>query len=368
MAAVLDELLGGRIAAGAVVVKRGQARPAAAHRGAGGSAPGAGRGQPGRRPASARDSPRPPVRTTSSSPSSPAGARPSRWCRQRGSRSPTRSRSTVCCSRAGADIVSVNRVRKHLSRLKGGRLARAAGCEVAQLHGLRRRRRPAGRRHRPDRAGLVDLRRRPGRLRPVGAVAAPAHARGRPPAARRPGRGELPQPRPRDVVRRRRRAHDVRRRGARRRRSSGTGREVLRLDLEGESAEAGALVRPPERRPPRPGTALVAGGEATTTLARGAGALGRRRPEPGGRPRGRRGARAPRRRRRRPSACCAWTRTAPTGPGTPPAAWSTTSARRRWPPPGSTRGPPSRRTPPARRSRPPATGSSPARRAPTSTT
>ena len=34
---------------------------------------------------------------------------------------------------SGADIVAVNQVRKHLSRLKGGRLARAAGCEVLNL-------------------------------------------------------------------------------------------------------------------------------------------------------------------------------------------------------------------------------------------
>jgi glycerate 2-kinase len=46
--------------------------------------------------------------------------------RRRASRSPTSRRSTARCSRSGAGIAEMNCVRKHLSAIKGGRLAAAA--------------------------------------------------------------------------------------------------------------------------------------------------------------------------------------------------------------------------------------------------
>ena len=87
--------------------------------------------------------------------------------------------------RSGATIGEINTVRKHLSRIKGGRLAAARGAGPgADARDLRRAlRRPGRDRLRPDRARPVDACRGPGDRRPAQGAAA-GLGRG---AARQPG-------------------------------------------------------------------------------------------------------------------------------------------------------------------------------------
>ena len=108
----------------------------------------------------------------------------------------------------GATIDEMNAVRKHLSRVKGGRLAEAfRGKLLVQPHHLRRGRRPARRdRLRPDRPRPDDVRRRPGRAGPlrlldrvprrrcVESPATPAR-RGELPETPKAAAAERPQPR-----------------------------------------------------------------------------------------------------------------------------------------------------------------------------
>ena len=132
MAAVLDEILGGRIAAGVVVVKRGQALPLehidvleAAHPVPDESSLAGGLRLLEIAAAAGPDDLLIAVVTGGSSALAVAPADGLTLADKIAV-----NRLLLAC---GADIVSVNQVRKHLSRLKGGRLARAAGCDVLNL-------------------------------------------------------------------------------------------------------------------------------------------------------------------------------------------------------------------------------------------
>ena len=173
---------------------------------------------------------------------------------------------------SGADIVSVNRVRKHLSRLKGGRLARTAACEVLNLTVS-------------DVVGdpldaVTDL------TVPDASTFAEAQAVC--------DEWELWEHLPRRAAEHLRRAdpaaescHALERvttfvvadarmlcdAAAAAAAALGYRAEVLCLDLEGDSAEAGRWFAR-RVRAAAPGAALVAGGEATTVLAHGQGLSG----------------------------------------------------------------------------------------------
>ncbi len=70
--------------------------------------------------------------------------------------------------RAGADIYALNTVRKHLSAIKGGRLAAACRDAARRVRAVRRgRRRPQRHRLGTNRCGPVDLCGCPGRARSI---------------------------------------------------------------------------------------------------------------------------------------------------------------------------------------------------------
>jgi len=263
MAMVLDELLGARLSDGAVVVKRGQAEPLrhievleAAH--------------PVPDEASLRGGLRLLEIAQAAGPddlllalvtggSSALAVAPAEGI----SLADTAETGRVLLA-SGADIVSINDVRKHLSRIKGGRLGRLAGCEIVNftvsdvvgdpldyITDLTV----------PDRSTFAD-------------------------AAGACDRFGLWDELPRAVVEHLRRADpaddtcheledvtsfvmaDARMMcDAAARAAAGLGyqSEVLRLDLEGESAAAGAWFAARVAAAPS-GVALVAGGETTTTL------------------------------------------------------------------------------------------------------
>ena len=91
-------------------------------------------------------------------------------CRRRAGRRRQCGRSIARCWRAGATIGEMNVIRKHLSAIKGGRLAAAA---APRARGHARHQRRAGRqtprhdRERPDRAGCQHLGRRTRARRPL---------------------------------------------------------------------------------------------------------------------------------------------------------------------------------------------------------
>jgi len=267
MAAVLDELLGSRIADGAVVVKRGQAESLAhievleaAH------------------PVPDEDSLRGGLRLLDIAQAADpddlllalvtGGSSALAVAPAEGISLADKAETNRVLLASGAGIVAINDVRKHLSRIKGGRLARVAGCEIVNFTVS-------------DVVGdpldyITDL---TVADRSTFAAARAACERfclwDRLPAA---------------VAEHLMRADSAEetchrldgvtsfiladagamcRAAARAAGGLGYRSEVLRLDLEGESADAGrwfaAQVAEAES-----GTALVAGGEATTTLRSGA--------------------------------------------------------------------------------------------------
>ena len=271
MAAVLDELLGGRIAAGAVVVKRGQAVPLrhidvleAAH-----PVPDEASLAGGLRllEVAAAAGPDDLLIGLVTGGSSALAVAPAEGLTLA---------DKVAVNRlllaSGADIVSVNKVRKHLSRLKGGRLARAAGCEVLNFT-------------------VSDVVGDP--LDAVTDLTVPDSSTFADAGAVCDEWG-LWQHLPRRVAEHLRRAEpgaeschaldhvttfvvaDSAVLCAAAAEAAGTlgySPEVLRLDLEGDSAEAGRWFAR-QVAGGAPGTVLVAGGEATTVLAHGQGLSG----------------------------------------------------------------------------------------------
>ena len=173
---------------------------------------------------------------------------------------------------SGADIVSVNQVRKHLSRLKGGRLARAAGCEVLNftvsdvvgdpldaVTDLTV----------PDSSSFADAQAVCDRwdLWPHLPTRMAAHLRRADPADESchslSGVTSFVVADARMMCKAAARAAET----------LGYRAAVLRLDLEGDSAEAGQWFAA-QLGEAGPATALVAGGEATTVLMSGTGLSG----------------------------------------------------------------------------------------------
>ena len=164
----------------------------------------------------------------------------------------------------GADIVSINNVRKHLSRIKGGLLARACGCEIVNLTVSDVVGDPLDCLTDllvPDRSTWDDARATCDRFGLWGRLPAAVAARLR---AADPAE-ETPKDLPRistwvvaDAARMCAAAADAAR-------SLGYTARVIGLDVEGEAAEAGrAVAAAIAAAPPR--TCLVAGGENTVTL------------------------------------------------------------------------------------------------------
>ncbi len=263
MAALLDELLGPRIAAGAVVVKWGQAAPLAHIEvlEAGHPVPDDASLRAGLRllevAALARSGDLLLALITGGSSALAVAPAP-------GLTLADKIEANRVLLASGADIVAVNQVRKHLSRLKGGRLARAAGCEVVNFTVS-------------DVVGdpldaVTDL------TVPDTSTFASAQA-----VCDRFGLWDRLPPRVADHLRRAdpeaETCHELRgvtsfvvadagtmcAAAARTAEALGYRARVLRLDLEGDSAEAGRWFA---RRlhAAGPGDALVASGEATTTL------------------------------------------------------------------------------------------------------
>ncbi len=266
MARVLDDLLGERIAAGAVVVKHGQAVPLrhievleASH-----PVPDEGSLRGGLRllEMAADAEPGDLLFALITGGSSALAVVPAE-----GISLAEKAEANRVLLASGADIVAINDVRKHMSRIKGGRLGRAAGCEIVNFTvsdvvgdpldyfcdlTVRDRSTFAAAQAACDRFGLWD--------RLPRSVA--AHLRRADPAAETCHQlGGVTS----FVLADARMMCEAAARAAGER---GYRARVLRLDLEGESADAGrwfaAQVAGAEAA-----AALVAGGEATTTLAAG---------------------------------------------------------------------------------------------------
>jgi len=266
MAQVLDELLGERISGGAVVVKHGQAVPLrhievleAAH-----PVPDEGSLRGGLRlleiaaKAGADDL----LIALITGGSSALAVVPAE-----GISLADKAEANRVLLASGADIVAINDVRKHLSRLKGGRLAQAAGCEIVNFTvsdvvgdpldyfcdlTVRDRSTFAAAQDACDRFGLWE--------RLPRSVA--DHLRRADPAAETCHRVD----RVTSFV-----LADARmmcEAAARAAGARGYRAQVLRLDLEGESVDAGRWFAA-QVAAAAPGSALVAGGEATTTLTAG---------------------------------------------------------------------------------------------------
>jgi glycerate 2-kinase len=271
MAAVLDELLGGRIDRGAVVVKRGQAVPLArievleaSH-----PVPDASSLAGGERllEIAATAAPGDLLIALVTGGSSALAVAPADGLSL--SDKIAVNRLLLAC---GADIVAVNQVRKHLSRLKGGRLARSAGCEVLNftvsdvvgdpldaVTDLTV----------PDTSTFADAQAVCDRwgLWPHLPTRAAAHLRRADPAQESCHSLSAVTS---FVVADARMMCEA---AAREAEELGYRAAVLRLDLEGESADAGRWFAG-RLGQAGPATAVVAGGEATTVLRSGTGLSG----------------------------------------------------------------------------------------------
>ncbi len=271
MAGVLDELLGDRIAAGAVVVKRGQGVQLthievleASH-----PVPDVSSLAGGQRllEIAAAAAPHDLLIALVTGGSSALVVAPAEGLTL--SDKIAANRLLLAC---GADIVAVNQVRKHLSRLKGGRLARTAGCEVLNLTVSDVVGDPLDAVTDltvPDTSTFADAQAVCDRWDLWGHLPTrvAAHLRHADPAEESchslAGVTSF-------VVADARMMCEAAVRAAEDRGYAAT---LLRLDLEGESAEAGRWFA--ERLAEAgPGTALVAGGEATTALRSGTGLSG----------------------------------------------------------------------------------------------
>ena len=266
MARVLDELLGARISGGAVVVKHGQAVPLrhievleAAH-----PVPDEGSLRGGLRllEIAAQAGPDDLLIALITGGSSALAVVPAE-----GISLADKAETNRVLLASGADIVAINDVRKHISRIKGGRLAQAAGCEIVNFTlsdvvgdpldyfcdlTVRDRSTFAAAHDACDRFGLWE--------RLPRSVA--DHLRRADPAAETCHRLD----RVTSFV-----LADARmmcEAAARAAGARGYRAQVLRLDLEGESADAGRWFAA-QVAGAAPGSALIAGGEATTTLIAG---------------------------------------------------------------------------------------------------
>jgi glycerate-2-kinase len=266
MAQVLDELLGEHISGGAVVVKHGQAVPLrhievleAAH-----PVPDAGSLRGGLRllEIAAEAQPDDLLLALITGGSSDLAVVPAE-----GISLADKAEANRVLLASGADIVAINDVRKHISLIKGGRLAQAAGCEIVNFTvsdvvgdpldyfcdlTVRDRSTFAAAQDACDRFGLWD--------RLPRSVA--DHLRRADPAAETCHRVD----RVTSFV-----LADARmmcEAAARAAGARGYRAQVLRLDLEGESADAGRWFAA-QVAAAAPGSALIAGGEATTTLTAG---------------------------------------------------------------------------------------------------
>jgi len=263
LAALLDDVLGARLRAGAVVVKHGQGRPLrhievieAAH-----PVPDADSLRGGERllALAAQARPEDLVLAIVTGGSSALAIAPAE-----GLTLEDKVATNGLLLASGLDIVRINDVRKHLSRLKGGRLAAACGCEVVNLTvsdvvgdppdyftdlTAADRSTFADAAAACDAAGLWD------RLPPAVAE----HLRRADPAA--------------ETVKELTRVHyhvvadsaimcDAAAAAAC---ALGYRAQVLTLELEGESADAGRLLAA-RLAGAGPGVALIAGGETTVTL------------------------------------------------------------------------------------------------------
>lgn len=263
LAALLDELLGTRLRAGAVVVKRGQGRPLrhievmeASH-----PVPDADSLRAGERLLELAGQARPEdlVIAVVTGGSSALAVAPAE-----GLTLEDKVATNRLLLASGLDIVRMNDVRKHISRLKGGRLAAACGCEIVNITVSDVVGDPpdyftdltaVDRSTFADAAAACDAAALWDRLpAPVA-----AHLRRAEPAA--------------ETVKRLSDVHDhivatshvMCAAAAAAAAALGYHAEVLTLELEGESATAGRWLA--ARLPAAgPGAALVAGGETTVTL------------------------------------------------------------------------------------------------------
>ncbi|MEI6727121.1 MAG: glycerate-2-kinase family protein, partial [Actinomycetes bacterium] len=266
MAQVLDDLLGARISGGAVVVKHGQAVPLrhievleAAH-----PVPDEGSLRGGLRllEIAAEAGPDDLLIALITGGSSALAVVPAE-----GISLADKAEANRVLLASGADIVAINDVRKHLSRIKGGRLAQAAGCEIVNFTvsdvvgdpldyfcdlTVRDRSTFAAAQDACDRFGLWE--------RLPRSIA--DHLRRADPAAETCHRVD----RVTSFVLADARMMCEAAAGAAGAR--GYRAQVLRLDLEGESADAGRWFAA-QVAAAAPGSALIAGGEATTTLIAG---------------------------------------------------------------------------------------------------
>ncbi|RPI31294.1 MAG: DUF4147 domain-containing protein [Actinomycetota bacterium] len=268
LAALLDDLLGARLRAGAVVVKRGQGRPLrhievmeASH-----PVPDEDSLRAGERLLELAGQARPEdlVIAVVTGGSSALAVVPAE-----GLTLEDKAATNRLLLASGLDIVRMNDLRKHLSRLKGGRLAAACGCEIVNLTVSDVVGDPpdyftdltaADRSTFADAAAACDAAGLWERLPPAVAV----HLRRADPAAETVK--ELPRVHD-HIVATSRVMCDAAAAAAR---TLGYRAEVLTLELEGESAAAGRWMAD-RLRVAGAGAALIAGGETTVTIADAAG-------------------------------------------------------------------------------------------------
>lgn len=271
MAALLDELLGARIAAGCVVVKRGQGRTLrhlevveAAH-----PVPDEHSLAGGHRLLELAEAAGPDDLVVGLV---TGGSSALAVCPAEGISMADKVATNRLLLGCGADIVAINSVRKHLSRIKGGLLARACGCEIVNLTVSDVVGDPLDALTDllvPDRSTWADARATCDRWDLWERLPAAVAARLRAADPAQETAKDLPRISTWVV------ADAARMCAAAAAAAEGLGyaARVVALDLEGEAAVAGrALARDIVAAPPR--TCLVAGGENTVTLPAGAGGSG----------------------------------------------------------------------------------------------